>query len=53
MCTLCGATGTVEVDEQPAATATAMVWAVHFRSDHPDVPGGVSRHLVMTPREPQ
>jgi hypothetical protein len=50
MCTLCGATGTVDTDvEQPAGVASALAWAVHFADAHPwlstDV--HVSEHLVM------
>lgn len=52
MCTLCEANGTVETDvSKPEAVASAVAWAVHFASVHPDVPHGVSRHLVMTEQE--
>jgi hypothetical protein len=51
MCTLCGAVGTVETDvDDPAGPASALAWAVHFASRHPDAPAPIGQHIVMTPR---
>lgn len=52
MCTLCGASGTVETDvDQPAGVATALAWAVHFADRHPWLSTNVDvhEHLVMIP----
>jgi hypothetical protein len=50
MCTLCGATGTVNSDiTSPAGLATAAVWALHMARNHPQITERASHYIVMTP----
>jgi len=52
MCVLCRAVGRVETDVNVAeGPASALAWALHFVTVHPDAPKPVSRYLVMVPAE--
>ena len=50
MCMLCGFAGTVETDMSKAfGPASAMAFAVHFTTAHPEVRGGPSRYIALVP----
>jgi hypothetical protein len=50
MCTLCGAVGTAETDvDLPAGHVSALAWAAHFVTRHPDAPLPLGQHVVMLP----
>lgn len=53
MCVLCNETGPAETDlTKPEARRTALAWAWHFATHHPDAATPVTQHIVMIPDAP-